>query len=507
MSYAVEPLLINKFKGIREYNGVNSDGMISAIQADNVELVQTDLGNCTGIKSANGNAVDKVLTAGFKIKGIFSSRQDDVLHKFIYAENEEKGALFYININEEPEILVDELTVTGQCNGLTMSSTAYDVFIFTNGVEAKTVCFTTDTAYGDSVKTISATDYQGRAIKWLSMTVWNGYLVVASDYGVHSSHQNDIYTWNENPQDVADAWYIDFSKKVTAVVSFTNGLYIFTEDDLTFLSASPNDTTNSVMKTVAMNGCFSFQSVVKHDTYLFFYDNNQKNIYYIQITDTGQTRPAGPVAKEIQSYFKDVKKFKMYSCIYNNRNEIWCLINDKVVIYDYFQQEWLVRNEQNIETVALIDNAIYTGGDAGKIYVENINLSFDEVFYPAVYKTTFINIGSNSNTKKQKTPLLLVLNDDYTNDFWVQLTCNGKEKNPKRIKVKKKEASYYGTAIFGKSKYSHTNPYAKRVVEISTPQTWYTLGIKVFTKELGQGFFINSMELKNIKVKAKTKGR
>jgi hypothetical protein len=57
------------------------------------------------------------------------------------------------------------------------------------------------------------------------------------------------------------------------------------------------------------------------------------------------------------------------------------------------------------------------------------------------------------------------------------------------------------------SKYSVENPYAKKVVEISTPQTWYTLGVKIYTEELGQGFYINSMELKNIKIKTKTRGR
>lgn len=507
MSFSVEPLLFNKFKGIREYNGINSGNAISAVQADNVELVQTDIGNCTGIKSVDGNAVAYNLPSGYEILGIFASKQEGITYTFIYAENDTKGALFYINLTGVPEILIDELSLTGNCNGLTMSSTAYDVFVFTNGKEAKTVCFTSDASYGDTVKTINAVDYQQRAINWLSMTVWNGFLVVASPYGVHASHQNDIYTWNDDPKDIADSWYIDFTKKVTAVVSFTNGLYIFTEDDLTYLSATPNDTTNSVMRNVAMNGCFSYQSVVKHDTYLFFYDNNQKNIYYIQITDTGQTRPAGPVAKEIQSKFVDVEKFKMFSCIYNSRNEIWCIINDDIIIYDYFQQEWLVRKEQNIETVALINNTIFTGGNLGKVYVENINLDFDGMFYPSVYKTTFINIDSNSNLKKQKTPLLLVINDNYTNDFWVELTINGKTKNPKRVKKLRKNASYYGSAVFGKSRFSVTNPYSKTVVEISTPQTWYTLGVKVFTTELGQGFYIHSMELKNIKIKTKTRGR
>ena len=188
------------------------------------------------------------------------------------------------------------------------------------------------------------------------------------------------------------------------------------------------------------------------------------------------------------------------------------------MIYDYFQNEWVKRKEQPINAVCLIGNNIYTGGSYGKIYIENINLTFDNTFYGAVYQTSFINLGSNTNLKKQKTPILLVLNDGYTNDFWVQLTVDNKVKTPKRIKLNTTAGGIYAPSNnqsliipdnqkYGTAKYSAINPYSKKVKEISTPQTWYTLGIKIFTTELGQGFYINSIELKNTKAKLKTKGR
>lgn len=518
MSFAIEPLIFEKFKGIREFNGVNGGGEISAITCSNVELVQTEIGNNTGIKSMYGNTIAYTLPENYEVVGIFKSQQENIVYKFIYAENDTKGTLFYINLADKPEIIIDNLTKTGKCNGLTMTSTAYDVFVFTNGEEAKTVCFTADEAYGDQIQTITAKDNQNRDIKWLSMTDWNGFLVVASQYGVHSSHQNDIYTWNENPQDIADAWYVDFSKPVTAVFAFTGGLYIFTADDCSLLNTTPNDSTNSVMKTSAGVGCYSYQSIVKHDLYLFFYDNNQKNVYYLSATDTtGQIRPNGPVAKEIQSYFKRIKSFKIYSCIYNNRNEIWCIINDNILIFDYTQQEWVTRQEQSIVTLMLSENNIFTGDKYGNIYVENVDTDFSGQFYPAIYKTTYINVGSNSNLKKQKTPLLLTLNSDYVNDFWVQLTVNNKPKNPKRVRLNQNITGRFAPEdddieatpeeCYDSAYYTEENPYKKTVVEISTPQTWYTIGVKIFTDTMGQGFYINSMELKNIKVKTKTKGR
>ena len=139
MAYSVDPLVYERFKGIREYNGVNSNGELSAIEANNVELVQSEIGSNVGIKSMKGNIVSYTLPKGYEIKGIWESIQDSISYKFIYAETNTKGTLFYINIADTPEILVDNLTVTGECSALTMNSTAYDVFVFTNGKETKTV--------------------------------------------------------------------------------------------------------------------------------------------------------------------------------------------------------------------------------------------------------------------------------------------------------------------------------------------------------------------------------
>lgn len=539
MAVTLEPLTYDRFKGIREFNGVNYGGEISAITCDNVELIQTEIGNNTGIKTMQGNAELYTLPSGYSIKGVFASEQDNVIYRFIYAETEAKGTLFYININDEPTILVDDLTVTGKCNGLTMSATAYDVFVFTNGEEAYTVCFTSDQSYGEQVKplnfTVSGstktykTDYLGNAIKFLAMTTWNGCLVVATDYGVRGSHDNDIYTWNDNPQDVSDSWYINYTEKVTALYAYTGGLFIFTDDNTDFLNANPIN-TSSMLVTTAGVGCHSFDSIVKHDTYLFFYSNIQKNIYMIQNIDNGQTRPTGPLAKEVQSAFKDVKNIQMYSCIYDNKNEIWVFITDnsnkfKCYIYNYNLGEWVTRSGMQMSSLCLINNTILTAL-GNKVYYENMNNTFNGVPVKARYQTCFINAGSNTNLKKQKTPLLIVLNDSYTNDFYVQLIINGKPKKEKHVKLGGGAAGVYGTTeeeleitpdnqVYGSiedtadncAHYGEYNPYSKKVVEISTPQTWYTMSIIIKTTEANQGFYIYSMELKNMKAKLKTRGR
>lgn len=589
MAIALEPLTFDNFKGLREYNGVNAGGQISAIECKNVELIQTEIGSATGIKTMSGNAVLFTLPDNdYEIKGVFKSEQDGIVYEFIYAENETQGRLYKINLARVPESIISSLTKTGECNGLTMSSTAYDVFIFTNGEEAYTICYTDDQGYGDAIKplnfmyrwkngstykytikrnpavddyvyeangtktttkitavatsdgvvtsiTVGGTVYtndgtetktdrygQEHEIKFLAMAEWNGYLVVATKYGVRGSHQNDIYTWNDNSNlTAASSWDIDYTERVTALYAYTGGLFIFTNDNTDFLNASPN-VTNSEKRLVAGVGCYSYTSIVKHDTFLFFYDNIQKNVYYIQNIDNGQTRPAGPAAREIQSAFKNVESLKMYSCIYDNKNEIWLFITDstgkqRIFIYNYVLSEWVERDEQKITCLCLVNNTIHTG--VGKIVLkEFLNQSYNNTYYASVYQTCFINAGSNTNLKKQKTPLLIVLNDSYINDFWVQLTVNNKAKNPKRVKISTGESGIYGdineeldiipdnqkydTAIYGEY-----NQYSKKVVEISTPQTWYTMSIKIYTDRLGQGFCINSMELKNMKAKLKTRGR
>jgi hypothetical protein len=529
MSYSIEPLIYDQFKGIREYNGVNAGNQISAIQCQNVELVQTEIGNNTGIKSMNGNAVAYALPLGYRTIGVFNSSQDGVNYKIFYGENETKGTLFFVNLAEQVEVIIDNLTKTGECNGITMTSTAFDVFIFTNGKEVRTVAFTSDEAYASVIEghnpvkfsqgyvaTIEAVDYEGNELHWLSMDVFKGHLVVASEFGVRGSKKLDIYTWNNDPQTSADSWKVDEVQKVTAVKTFIGGLYIFNDNSCARLTGNPNDSTSTLTISAGI-GCFSYTSLVKHDAYLFFYDDRQKNVYYLTAPDTtGQIRPTGPVAKEIQSLFKEVKRFKMYSCIYNNRNEVWCLINDNVVIFDYVQQEWVTRHEQAINGAVLIENSIFTAGENGVVYVENVNDDFSGAYFPCVYQTTFINVASNTNLKKQKTPLLITVNSNFVNKFYVQLTINNKAKNPKKVFLEKISTGIYakedGTSTdprtkFGTAKYSPENTYKKTVVEISTPQTWYTMGIKIFTEELGQGFFITSMELKNMKVKTKTRGR
>lgn len=535
MANTLPDLIFNNFCGIREQNGVNYGNQISAVTCKNVELFKSEIGNATGIRTVNGDKFFVSLPDGYKAVKSFSSVQDGKEYLFIYGENKALNIskLFYISYSnviktievpneiEEEEEKEEEtentkpfnFSVTGKCNGITMAYGEYDVFIFTNGIEAISVCFSADVP----IRQINAIDNQGRRLKWLSMTEWNGFLVVASQYGVHSSHKNDIYTWDDVVDGVEDSWYIDFGKRVTAVIAFSTGLFMFTDSDCSYINTTPNDTSNAIKQNVAMNGCFSFESLVVHDTYLFFYDDKQKGVFYIQITDTGQTRPVGSVTKEVQSYFTtELDTCKMYSCIYSTYNEIWLLINDKVLIYDYLNQEFVERDMRKINSICLYKNNVLTTSETG-VYIEKISETFAGEYIPAEYQTSVINMGSSSNLKKQKMPLLLVLNSGAVNNFYVEITANYKAKNPKKINLKianggvfaneNENAEINDNSKFDIALFCSENSEKKRVVKVSLPRIWYTLSIRIFTKEKGDGFNIIAMEMKRMKEKTKTIGQ
>lgn len=549
MAIAIPQQIYSQFKGIREINGANSGGAISALSAKNVEFFNSDIGGGVGIRTVEGSQLSYELPNGYTGVKCFASKQNGAEYMFAYGENGNTGKLFYWNLAENIQTVQINntdvtFTATGQCNGITAKQGDHETFIFTNGDTAYTITINPT----PTVTKINAVDNASpaRTIKWLSMTEWNGFLVVASQYGVHSSHKNNFYKWNDPVQSSTasvDSWYVDFGKPVTAVKAFSTGLLIFTGSDVSHLSASPN-LANGVLSNVAMNGCYSYESIVSHGLFLFFYDDEQRNIFYIKQTDTGLTQPAGPAAMEIKSVFgQKIEKCRLYSCIYDTYNEIWMLINNRVFIFDYNIQEFLER-EQSIKSgdtstvrylnsVCMFKNKIYSIGADGKIRLEK-QTAADNSFYPAEYRTSIINMGSNTNLKKQKTPVLLVLNSNHVNDFYVEVTCNYKEKTPKHFIVKVANQGIYVAGeppeeddptvtfepyqLYGNTDaqgnptsinayFQSENPYKKSVVEISTPQTWYTMSLRFFTLEKYQGFSIESMEIKRLKEKTKTKGR
>ena len=141
MANALPSQIYEQFKGIREYNGVNYGGQISAISCKNVELFKTDIGGGTGIRTVSGDKVYVELPSGYKAIKNFSSILNGISTFFVYGENDEKGALFYIGGNGAEELTLEGFAfeIKNKCNGITIAYGENDLFIFTNGVQAVSV--------------------------------------------------------------------------------------------------------------------------------------------------------------------------------------------------------------------------------------------------------------------------------------------------------------------------------------------------------------------------------
>ena len=97
MANALPSQIFEQFKGIREFNGVNYGGQISAISCKNVELFKTEVGNTTGIRTVQGDKVYINLPEDYKAIKDFVHTQGAINYMIVYGETETKGTLFYVD--------------------------------------------------------------------------------------------------------------------------------------------------------------------------------------------------------------------------------------------------------------------------------------------------------------------------------------------------------------------------------------------------------------------------
>lgn len=301
--------IFNTFRGIRTRNGVNTNGQISASECINIDFKPNDVNAEIQIKTTLGNVSRGEFENHNIIKG-FETVQEGVEYCLLYVENETQGQLVkYDGSNSQFTVLVENLTKTGKANGITMVSGAYDVFVFTNGVEYYSVNFEVE-----PICVKLSPIYDQKPVTGLALCEQNGSLIIGSEKGyIIASRKGDIDDWDYVSPDIADEnkpWYQIFGKKVTAVISYIGGILVFSGDDSTFLEGNFSVKDSAKRYDASLGGCFSFESWCFHDKYLFFYDDNQKNIYYYTQNNIGQKVLGEPIAPEIQNFFTIFLSFK-----------------------------------------------------------------------------------------------------------------------------------------------------------------------------------------------------
>jgi len=505
----------NTFKGIRTRNGIAQGGVISATTCQNIDFAPSSYDAGIVIQTALGNYKAYEYEDHTIVKG-FESTQEGVKYLMFYVEDDTEGKLVYFNPTlGEYTLLVDGLTLTGQANGITMIDGAYDVFVFTNGIEYYSVQL-----YPNESVVQLTPQYDGADVTGLALCEQDGSLVIGCNEGVVlASRKGDITDFDYvTPTDSNKPWYQLFGKKITAVIPYIDALLVFTEEDSTMLSGNMSDSDTAVRQDASLGGCMSFESWCKHDKYLFFYDNRQKNIYYYMQNNYGQKVLGEPLAPEVQKFFNDVNKLQMVSYVGNNRSEIWLLSNSFKLIFDYYIGEWTERVCQDLTSYFVYNNNVYsTGGSkcfrekAGNICV------FDEVYYPAKYSMQLIDLGSFSNMKEMEMQPLISVVQDYNNVFYIDCEIDGKKTKTKKVGAYSKGAvwgddtaqdeSTPDNEIWDVQVYPSESDSIIQQIKGKFISNWYYLRFTLRTKDRGDDFSITSFELKGITQETDTIGR
>ena len=515
-------IIFNTFKGIRTRNGVAGGGVISATECQNIEFTPSSYDAGVNIKTVLGN-IKQFEYQDFDIIKGFETVQEGVHHLLVYIENSSKGMLVEYNSSSSLQPFttkIDNLSKTEEANGITLKNLANDIFVFTNGIEFYSVQLYPSEAV---TQLFPKYDYNDDGtledVTGLALCEQDGSLVIGCNEGVVvASRKGDIEDYNFTQSDSNKAWYQIFGKKVTAVVPYIDALLVFTEEDSTVLSGNMSDADSAQRSDASLGGCMSFESWCKHDKYLFFYDNRQKNVYYYMQNDYGQKVLGEPVAPEVQKFFNNITRLQMVSYVGNNRSEIWMLSNNFKLIFDYYIGEWSERNCQEISSYFVFNNEVYSTGESNCYKEKSGNpCLFDGVYYPAKYAMQLINLGSFSNLKEMEFQPLMSVDSTYNNTFDLDCEIDGKKVKSKRVKM------YTSGAIWGDDNpqtaetpdeelwdvqvWPEENDSIVQQVKGKFISNWYYLRFTIRTSQRGDDFCIANFELKGITQETDTTGR
>ena len=524
---------IQNFRGIRKtcpICDIDSTGTVSAIVCKNVELKNTEDSANVGIFTVKGNKSVKEIDK--KIIGQFESVQSGVSYWFIYAIDEIRGYLYqYDTAANELNLLDVELSKSDICNAITIAQGYDDWFVFTNGVDNMLAICMSKEVIEERIVFINAIDAENREIRGLGLEVQDGRLVTFCKNRVHWSAQSNIFDWTTSDETLLTSpAYQEFDRDVTAIAYYNNMLVAFTADYSVSFRGNPADASNFVRSGATGGGCPSFRSVIKFDNKLFYYDHKAKNIFAYYLLDIGQTRPTEGLANNVIHFFEQIDDFRLneieiLSYIYGNKSEIWFKfpgVNGNIIlIFDYINQEWIERAAQSdIRGLVLIKGSLYSASGS-KILKEYVGSTFDGTFISSEYKMNVLNLNSDSNVKVPKMPLILTLDFDCENDFFMEFVYDD---IPEKSKVKHIVKLLKGYLIWSKDNADENGGSWALNQDDEDGGIWLSgernsvmfnldairhfkrLQIKIYTKDHLQEFGIKRIEFKRVRLKTKTLG-
>lgn len=525
-------LQINRFLGIHALTpkvDVVNAGVMSALEAKNVELKFSRNGDNVGIYTVDGN-VEIAALPGKTIRGAWESVLGGLRYCFVYAVDGSGGYLYqYKAATGEFVPLKNGLAATACCNGRTVAQGYYDYFVFTNGVDDYLAVNPAAELEDDRVKPLGAKDAENRDIRGLALDFYDGRLVTACQNRIHWSQTGNIFEWAANTTGVyTNPAYQELDREVKALVYYNNTLVAFTDSYSVCYSGNPGNPAAFSKSGATGGGCAGFNAAIRFDNKLYYYDHFARNVFAYYLYDNGQTRPTNGLANEVKVCFDKIDperldELQMAGFTLEERSEIWFKLPKKgggtlVLIWDYLKNEWLERDQPEVASMLMWDNLICTTGGS-KIRQEYLGNTFDGEFRPAEYLMNIINVGSDSNLKIPKLPIIFTFDSRYSNNFYIELTYDDK---PERKKLKKIEKNNDKYLVWAYQEDDETGGYWALDEQDEAGGLWarddslnvtYSLAgtlpfkqlqLRIFTQEVNQGFGIKRIEMKKVKVKTKT---
>lgn len=549
MASTMTSLINHNFGGIRRKDSIFSEDKITCSDCQNIELYYTELNSAVGIRTAKGNvAVNNLIPDNEKVIGLFESRQNNVLYYFVYTETDSIGKLYNFDIDNGSITQLTTFTnATGKAQGENFKQGYIDVFVFSNGEQIKFIYTNTEVPtrpivvaneepsdYPAAKKlTVSLTDNLSRTVKGLGIANIYGRLWVFDDKTLWWSKSENIADFHNNQSDttlVTRAGYIEFSKSITAIHEYLGSLAVFHKDSSS-LVVETNETSPLFKATdESPGGCASYDSLVFHGTDLFFYDDTKKGVYSFQQVINGDKTLGDNIAYDIQDELMSINKNDLYkiralSVVTSDRNEVWFLtpiettyevkaFNEQeeiititkkgsiILIYDYIRGEWIKRKCQEINSIAVLNSVLFSGGE--QVYQEYTSNYFNGDYIQHHYICTIMNLGTDNTLKITKFAPRITIDSSQINHFYVKYVKN--YNLSKKPKVKELSTKLSGNILVYDSgdTYDSGKTYKPGGVSgiIKIPSaTFKALEITFYTTDRNQFFTIKAIEFSKIKVK------
>lgn len=512
----ITQLLCNNFGGIRERNAAFSEELITAQDLQNVELYYTGTNSGVGIRTVQGNiSINATLENSASIIKLFESTQQQEKYFFVYAETNLKGTLYVLNREQNTLITIkDNLSVTGCATGFDIVQGWSDLFFFTNGEEMFTVEMNAipqgEVVPRNIVVDMNLLDRDNRTVKGLIAGIYDNRLWIANGNIIWYSVQSDIYDFTTADGEITTSGgYIELLKNITAIHEYLGSLAVFFADSSVLISVSGGDFT---VADESPGGCAGYNSLVFHDTNLYFYDDTKKSVFSFKQVVTGEKTLGENVAVEVQSLLLDIDSTKLdkiqtVSVFMQGRNEIWWMLPlgsgnySTILIYDYLKGEWVKRKSQKINSVCVIDSKLYSAGNDGNILEEYNSSTFNGEFIESYYNCSPMNLGAMNTLKVLVFPPRASFDMPYSNQFYVKYIKNYNTfKKPKVrfIKSKLKNFLYWGIGHWGINFWASKNTSS---IGKFPSATFKVLEISIYTTKVTETFSIKNIEFSKIKVK------